>query len=104
MPKPKPKLTEHVTPVCPCPWCGHQTDRATLVDPRKSGEPPERGDFTVCINCGSVSRFDGLLLLVRASEKEWQEQPEPLPRIVRAARRAIVQRNSRKRNENPKAD
>lgn len=43
-------------PPSACPKCGDVHDAATASD--LSDEAPEPGDFTICVNCGSINRFD----------------------------------------------
>lgn len=38
-----------------CPFCFHALDRVSNV---YGDDPPVPGDFTICINCGSVLSFD----------------------------------------------
>lgn len=75
-------------PPTPCPWCGYLCDAATPVGDKDA--VPKPGDYSVCIECSSINRFDGMLILVRAKEAEWQAAPEPLPTMLRRARRAII--------------
>lgn len=39
----------------PCPVCGYVCDRATAVT---GNESPQPGDWTVCLRCGEILRFD----------------------------------------------
>jgi hypothetical protein len=45
-----------------CPWCRFQIDAASGV---RHERPPERGDITMCIECGEWSVFDGRKLKLR---------------------------------------
>ncbi len=47
-----------------CPVCSSDLDAVTNMT---SKEGPEPGDFTVCIHCRSVLRFDGKMELVKSS-------------------------------------
>lgn len=56
------------TPPVSCPQCGLLLSGATNAD--GSPVPPEHGDFSVCIDCGNVSRFNRELVLVPCSLAE----------------------------------
>ena len=44
------------TPASKCPACGHPLTRATGID---GGEQaPDPGDYSVCLYCGQLLRFD----------------------------------------------
>lgn len=47
-----------------CPKCFHQLDAATNMEGK---DPPEPGDYTVCIRCASVLRFGPDMMLEMAS-------------------------------------
>jgi hypothetical protein len=47
-----------------CPHCFHVMDAATNV---YGDSPPASGDFTVCIDCGSVLSFDENMQLMASS-------------------------------------
>lgn len=93
--------TGAVIPECNCPWCGKLFDRASHMMKKESR--PKPGDFSVCINCSMVNRFGPDLRIERtSSDKEWSEQPEPLPSEIRALRRAILLMNSTSPEEQQK--
>jgi hypothetical protein len=61
---------EFLTPQSLCPHCGYHPDRAANM----SGfHAPEVGDFTVCLNCGDISRFDANMKLVKTTTSELVE-------------------------------
>lgn len=59
----KKRLTTH-TPVSFCPACGYTLDAASSFD---EAAAPSAGDFSVCIACAAVLRFDRELRLRAAS-------------------------------------
>lgn len=56
-------------PQCSCPQCFHKLDAVSNVH---SAEPPQVGDFTLCIGCTAVLQFDENMQLVL---KTWAEIP-----------------------------
>lgn len=52
------------TPECKCPHCGHVIDSASYP---KGNEAPSPLDYSVCIECGGLCRFDTDLTLVKAN-------------------------------------
>jgi hypothetical protein len=54
-----------ILPVSNCSGCGTKLDAATAVD-----AVPKHGDFSVCIECGTLHRFDAELRLIAATEEE----------------------------------
>ena len=57
----------HRTSPVPCPVCFTRLDAAASID---SENPPESGDFTVCLFCSSILRYDGVLGVVASSLEE----------------------------------
>ena len=57
----------HRLPPVPCPVCFTRLDAAASID---SENPPESGDFTVCLECSSILRYDGVLGVVASSLEE----------------------------------
>lgn len=47
-----------------CPVCFHKLDAVTNVT---GPDKPEAGDFTVCVGCANVLRFDSEMRLVLSS-------------------------------------
>lgn len=62
-------------PKSDCPNCGYTMDCATptLDNP---DAVPGKDDFTYCIRCGSLLRFDADLKLARLTEQMWQDAVE----------------------------
>lgn len=56
-----------------CPRCKHIVDSGGLP----SGErvKPTPGDFSVCINCGTVNRYDGALFLEELTDEDFNALP-----------------------------
>jgi hypothetical protein len=50
-----------------CPTCGKTLD---VTHSRVEQPSPQAGDFTICLGCGSVLRFDSELLLRAVAEAE----------------------------------
>lgn len=59
-------------------------------DVRNSDNKPEEGDFTICINCGEVSRFTANLMMDLATDIEMdmlkEEDPESYKLVIAASR------------------
>lgn len=68
-------------PPCPCPYCGHTHDKASLA---AEDRPPEPGDFTICIRCGEMCIITERLLLAKPS-------PDDVIDLLLNADRAFVQ-------------
>ena len=49
----KPENTTMMKPHC-CPYCGHEHDAATCIHEQAI---PKDGDYSICIECGEVSKF-----------------------------------------------
>lgn len=47
----------HTVPTHACPVCGRLANRASPADEDETA-PPEAGDITVCIGCGTILLFD----------------------------------------------
>lgn len=78
------------TPVVLCPLCGHTLDAASSVT--NPDERPDPGDFSVCIGCAGVLRFDDQrrLTLPRAGEVEGAMREDPdIRRAIDVSIRAI---------------
>jgi hypothetical protein len=61
------KMTMHPLRIAasPCPQCFHKLDAIDSVGENAVvTPPPEPGDFTICIACSSVLRFDENMRLV----------------------------------------
>jgi len=73
-----------------CPKCGYAVDSATELhhEPVK----PSAGDFSLCLSCGSLLRFDRELLLGHASADELDELDDAQRSEIRKAQRYILQR------------
>src|ERR1700743_1857346 len=55
----------------PCPQCFHNLNAVDAVGEKDEITiPPEPGDFTICIACSSVLRFDDNMRLVLSSLSE----------------------------------
>ena len=74
-------------PETSCPVCDIKLNRAARMT--QDGLPPELGDATVCVACGSVLEYTEGMMLVEASEKTLAEcagEPEFLVALNVAAR------------------
>jgi hypothetical protein len=65
-----------------CLKCGYFIDRASAITGKK-GRPVE-GDYTVCLNCGALHRFDPKLNLVPTTLDAARDmlKPEALQKVV----------------------
>lgn len=62
------RISKHYrTSPVPCPVCFTRLDSAASLD---SDNPPAPGDFTVCLECSSVLRYDAVLGVVASSLAE----------------------------------
>jgi hypothetical protein len=77
-------LYEHRTPVNYCPKCGYRIDAASVPD--KPEEGPEAGDFSVCLMCGCMLRFEADLRSRKVTMEELETMdPETLRNLVKMA-------------------
>lgn len=62
-------MTKHhrLKPV-PCPVCFTTLDAASTID--GDTNPPVPGDFTVCLNCSAILRYDDAFVVVPSSLAE----------------------------------
>lgn len=77
-------MTEFVDfdmPVSVCPECGYKLERAT--ETLRDGRRPGPGDFSVCMMCAAVLRFDEQLKLVATTIAERSEAGPELEHVVR---------------------
>jgi hypothetical protein len=47
-----------------CPFCSYKTDNATKSSQDQPEHHPVEGDFSICLKCGRVARFDPTLKLI----------------------------------------
>ncbi|HEY1878489.1 MAG TPA: hypothetical protein VGG68_01005 [Caulobacteraceae bacterium] len=59
-------------PIDHCPYCGKPHDSATNADPGRDERPPEPGDASMCIGCGSMLIFDDDLKLSKPDPETLQ--------------------------------
>lgn len=59
------------TKPCLCPQCGDKLDAAT--HPSGKVHQPEKGDFSMCLNCGTVLRWNAELILYCPTEDEMMD-------------------------------
>jgi hypothetical protein len=76
------------TPLSPCPVCDTQIDAATAAFSMQSPNP---GDFSICVECGAVLRYDGELQLRWVSWEELEALPLELFREIAIAQQALFQ-------------
>lgn len=84
MPVPK-NYREYVKPN-KCPFCLAKMDCATAIG---SSARPRPDDFSVCIRCGEVSRFDAELNLVKCPPEALNAMDQRTHREIVAAQSAI---------------
>ena len=58
-----------VTKPCPCPYCGKVLDRATKVN-EEGPNITKPGDYSICLGCHNVLKFDRHLMLRKLTPKE----------------------------------
>lgn len=75
-----------------CPGCGYEVNAATSLHEEAR---PMIGDFTVCLNCGTVSVFGAGFKLTKPTAEELDalrvEEPEVFAELSKATR-FILQR------------
>lgn len=69
-----------------CPRCGYKFDHATGV---AHDNLPKPGDFSLCLRCGQVLRFEAGLVAVIALDRELEELAPEQRALIRRAQRAI---------------
>ena len=55
------------TPKNKCPACGYQVDAVSEVD---GNAVPEKGDISICLNCGAIAIFKDDLTLRKPTGEE----------------------------------
>lgn len=75
------------TPTSRCPACGYVIDRASSVE---GDATPTPGDFSVCMDCGAVLRFDAALRVRLASGDEVAALPIKLRNMLTRLRISVV--------------
>lgn len=81
-------------PPSTCPSCGKWLDGAATIG--ESCEPPNPGDITLCIGCGTVMIFDIALKLRAATQLEIDTLPaDERAHLQRASRRINLLRGAR---------
>jgi hypothetical protein len=72
-----------------CPYCGYFVDRASGV--RDWNSRPDPGDFSICMSCGGVMRFNPNMTLrkITALDKIAPHEKALLERAERARREVI---------------
>lgn len=60
-----------------CRTCKYEFDSHTSVG--KKMAKPQKGDYSVCINCGTIGKLDGILDLYPITTIDWMdlEQNDP---------------------------
>lgn len=75
-------MTERLTTVMPpslCPQCGDKLDMATSTT---EAARPEPGDFSICLHCGTILRFDADLRCQRASAADFDQAPKVILALI----------------------
>lgn len=73
-----------------CPSCGYKVDCATELhhEPIK----PIKGDFSICLNCGQLNKFDAALSLVPSTVEDESNLSATLFSEVKKAQAYIARR------------
>jgi len=69
-----------------CPTCGGKLDAVAIVG-EEATVLPETGDWTVCLSCGTVLRFNKDLSLRLATKRECKRQP---PEVTEAVEKVAI--------------
>jgi hypothetical protein len=75
-----------------CPSCKYESDSETVAGNMDSLRATEPGDFTICINCGYVERYDSNMIRRKVVIAEIGARPIKEQITIYAAVLAIVQR------------
>lgn len=81
-------------PTSACPTCGYVMDQASSVEGEAT---PKTGDFSVCMRCGELLRFNAALHVRLASDTEVNALPKNLREMLYRTRRAVLALGSRAR-------
>lgn len=85
-------MTENVTPESTCPACGYKFDRASSL----TGEHrPDADDFTLCLNCGAIFRFNADLTTREATPAELEALDLETYAEIQRVRSAILRMDRR---------
>jgi hypothetical protein len=80
-------VKENVTPPGRCPGCRYQFDRASSL----AGEhEPSADDFTLCLKCGAILRFNADLTIREASPADLETLDLETYEEIQRIRSAIV--------------
>jgi hypothetical protein len=88
----------------PCPQCGHRLDGITPAALNRLPAPfPDEGDFSVCMYCGSVLRFESNGKLHKATPDDLAElinnDPKAFTLIQTVTVAAKMASDDRRRNK-----
>lgn len=76
-----------------CPNCFRLLDCASVIGGKKPVRP-KVGDFSLCIGCGSLLRFDERFILRQTDEKDFQDLSPENQRVIAVAKTAIKEIHS----------
>ena len=87
-------MSHEVDPKLTCPSCGHNLGLASNID--QSCEPPQEGDFSLCIRCGLPMKFGynhfGTLTLFPLTRGDVDRLPVELAIQLSTAHRVLLER------------
>lgn len=69
------------TPAFMCPNCWAQLDGATEIGGRGPGGP-SKGDFSICLHCASILRFEEGASLRLAEDGDFENAPLPFVEAI----------------------
>jgi hypothetical protein len=78
-------------PAARCPHCSHLIDAATPHDGAKHA--PAVGDWSVCINCGGLLRFNTELRMVAGLAGELAREPAEMRALIARMQQHVRERN-----------
>lgn len=82
-------FTDFKMPDALCPCCGYKFNRASNT---RGTDKPVVGDFSVCINCGALLRFDANLVPVLTDDKFYEDLTDKQQQMVRVIQKFIRDR------------
>lgn len=66
-----------------CPNCGYKVDAVSVLDGKEA--TPKTGDFSLCLSCGALNRFNADLMLVQSTPEDISDlHPDDFAQVRKA--------------------
>lgn len=59
--------------ISPCPKCGYKIEHSSPIEKKDAGASASKGDFTLCLSCGEILRFDDNMQLKISTQKDLED-------------------------------